>query len=266
MSHVPGPALEKTTDTTVLVVPCYNEAARLRPEVFRSGVAEYPWLRFLFVDDGSSDDTRSVLETMARGSDRLSVLSLSVNSGKAEAVRLGMLRALETGAGFVGYWDADLSTPLDAIPGFMEVFRSLPRLEIVMGSRVQMLGRDIRRTPTRHYFGRVFATGASLALGLPVYDTQCGAKIFRATNHLRRLLSRPFISRWMFDVELLARFIDTPDEGNAAVVNRADLIYELALQQWVDEPGSKVRTKDGVRALTDLVRIYAMRRRLRRGR
>jgi hypothetical protein len=69
-----------------------------------------------------------------------------------------------------------------------------------------MLGRDIRRSAFRHYAGRLFATFASLQLRLPVYDTQCGAKIFRATPEVVALFGRPFRLRWCFDVEVLSRF------------------------------------------------------------
>src|SRR5439155_4840561 len=108
------------------------------------------------------------------------------------------------GADYVGYWDADLATPLQAIPEFLEVFAERPGLELVCGARVRLLGRDIRRTRRRHYLGRAFATVASWLLQLSVYDTQCGAKLFRASPRITAVFNQPFHTRWLFDVEILA--------------------------------------------------------------
>ncbi len=240
------------------MVPCFNEAARLDRGAFEVHAREHPGTGFLFVDDGSTDATREVIEELAaRGDGAIGVLALERNRGKAEAVRRGMLRALEQGPRFAGYWDADLSTPLSALPRFEAVLEQRDALRLVMGSRIRLLGRDVRRSELRHYVGRVFATAASLTLGLAVYDTQCGAKLFRVDGALGDVFGEPFVSHWAFDVEVIARLL----ARHAASGELESLIYELPLQRWHDVAGSKVRPLDFPAALLDLLRIHRRYRR-----
>ena len=114
---------------------------------------------------------------------------------------------------------------------------------------MKLLGRQIERVAARHYLGRVFATAASLTLDLPVYDTQCGAKFFRRTPALEEALARPFLSRWVFEVELLSRVTRGP---HAISVDR---IQEEPLLVWRDVAGSKLTNRAKVRAVVDLARI-----------
>jgi hypothetical protein len=187
------------------------------------------------------------------------MLDLPRNSGKAEAVRQGMLKALTQDPAFVGYWDADLATPLDAIPQFMDVLSAKPELQLAIGSRVRLLGRSIDRRPTRHYLGRVFATAASLVLRLPVYDTQCGAKLIRVSPATRGLFAQPFRTNWVFDVELLARFLQSyPRKTGFSAV---DSIYEIPLIEWRDVEGSKVKARDFFKSFFELLAIYRAYRR-----
>ncbi len=236
-----------------LVVPCFNEAARLPREAFLGFARGHPEVRFVMVDDGSSDGTRELLSGLQGVlPGQFELLAMPGNCGKAEAVRRGVLRAFDL-APYVGYWDADLSTPLEEIPFFCEVLDRHAEVELVFGARVQLLGRSIRRRAIRHYLGRVFATVASLMLDLAVYDTQCGAKLFRASERLRRVFEDPFHTSWVFDVEVLARLRSMQREGDPPLER---IIYELPLRVWHDVRGSKIRPLDLFLVPRDLLWIY----------
>jgi glycosyltransferase involved in cell wall biosynthesis len=244
-----------TPSELALVVPCYNEAARLDPEAFLHFLTMHPAVELVFVDDGSVDGTAEVLDRMrAAAPARLTTLRQPVNRGKGEAVRAGILAALSRQPHVVGFFDADLSTPLRAVDDFLAVLRTHPTVEFVLGSRVRLMGRDVKRRATRHYLGRVFATAASLALDLPIYDTQCGAKVIRVNAATASLFADPFRSRWVFDVELIGRYLRLPVAPGGPP--RRDGLYELVVPAWHDRPGSKVQWHDFPRAMVDLAYIW----------
>jgi len=125
-----------------------------------------------------------------------------------------------------------------------------------------MLGYDIERSAVRHYLGRVFATAASVILKARVYDTQCGAKLFRVGAALQAALGDPFPDRWSFDVELLARLL-YPPPGVPPVA--PDQIVEVPLTEWRDVGGSKLHMIPAGRSLVALAgvrRRVAARRKL----
>jgi glycosyltransferase involved in cell wall biosynthesis len=238
----------------IVVIPCYNEEKRLRPELFEAFIHETSSIHFLFVNDGSTDRTLAILEGLRdRMPVTVEVLNQARNQGKAEAVRAGMKWAIEQrGASYTGFWDADLATPLSEIPRLLALLRDNPTIEIILGSRVRLLGRFIDRRPARHYSGRIFATLASIILRLPVYDTQCGAKLFRVTPTLQDLLGAPFLSRWIFDVELLARFLKALRTESRTAPPR---IHEEPLVMWQEIGGSKLTFVDTLKALNELLVI-----------
>jgi glycosyltransferase involved in cell wall biosynthesis len=235
----------------IVVIPCFNEEHRLPVDELRRFVLDGVRLEVLFVNDGSTDGTQRLLQSLvAEDPARFSLLDLERNNGKAEAVRRGMLAAIERRPELFGFWDADLATPLSELSGFLDVFNARPEIAMVFAARVRLLGRAISRNPARHYVGRVGATLISTSLGLAVYDTQCGAKLFRWGMEMKELFAAPFLSRWIFDVEIIARLIR--QRGRAAA---AQTIYELPIREWHDVKGSKVRSADFVRALKDLWKI-----------
>ncbi len=247
---------------TLLVVPCYNEAERLEPGAFLAAVRDEPNLGFVFVNDGSTDDTATVLATLcSQQPERLFALNLERNSGKAEAVRRGVLEAYERDAELSGYWDADLATPLRFIGEFARILER-PDVEMVLGSRVRLLGRHVQRKAGRHYIGRGFATIAGLALTLPVYDTQCGAKLFRADDVFRQVFSQPFELGWCFDVEIFARLLVAQREGRIEITRQC---VEFPLDEWIDAPGSKLTAKHFPRILKELGSLFVIAHKARRG-
>lgn len=228
---------------TAIIVPCYNESSRLQQGKFTDYAAGNSEVCFIFINDGSTDRTRETLECLCRLAPRqMQCIHLENNGGKANAVRKGVLTALEQDFDPIGYWDADLSTPLNAIDRLGNVLND-PNVTVVMGSRVKLLGRKIQRRFFRHYFGRVFATLASLILNIPVYDTQCGAKLFRNTPELAMAFSQPFSVKWAFDVELLARLKVIKEKTGASPVDAT--IVEYPLEEWTHVSGSKIKVRDG---------------------
>jgi dolichyl-phosphate beta-glucosyltransferase len=209
-------------------------------------------VRLLFVDDGSTDHTERVLAAMADASDAIEVFTLPSNAGKAEAVRRGLLVAVRNGATTVGYYDADLATPPQELLRLIETLEARPDLAGVLGSRVARLGSSIERNALRHYLGRAYATLASMALGITVYDTQCGAKVFRVTDTFVAALAEPFRSTWAFDVELLDRLLRGTGQAPGLSV---DAFAELPLETWHDVSGSKLRLAPALTALFDLLPI-----------
>ncbi len=240
---------------TIIVVPCFNEANRIDTARFQEFAAATRGIRFLLVNDGSTDGTLGVLERLhAVAPDKFRFVHLSRNSGKAEAVRRGVLTALADGPQYVGFWDADLATPLDEIPRFCRVLDEQPSIELVIGARLPLLGHSIQRRPLRRLLGRLFANVAGLALGTGIYDTQCGAKLFRADEICAELFEQPFMARWIFDVEIFARLV--AGRGHVGGTYLAQVVYEFPLDSWRDVAGSKLKASDFFKSFSELARIY----------
>ena len=224
-----------------VVVPCYNEEHRLCANTFIKELSNSPNLTFLFVNDGSKDNTLNVIQNICYSNPtRALCLSLDKNSGKGEAVRLGMLHLLVKGSyDIIGFWDADLAVPLCEIWDFVNVFRQNQSVRGVIGSRVHLAGRLIERVHLRHYLGRLFATIMSWTFGFAVYDTQCGAKLFDP-KVLTPVVQEPFCSRWIFDVELIiriSRLVFLHNKNNW--LTHDSWLYEMPVSEWRDVSGTK---------------------------
>lgn len=232
-----------------VIIPCFNEAERLAAnrEAFLSTTCD-----LVFVDDGSTDGTAEWVRSL--GQPHIHLLQLPSNAGKAEAVRQGILfsqtlpgaRDME----WVGYWDADLSTPLSEADYFLRfaTLHSEREPAAVLGSRVSRLGSQIERSAVRHLLGRCFATVVKCLLPqINSYDSQCGAKLFRR-EWLDPVFGKPFLSRWIFDVEIILRLRDAE-------------VLECPVRQWKEIPGGRFRIhRHAWGVLKDLLRITAQYR------
>ena len=235
-----------------VVIPCYNEEHRLRGAEFLAFLDGHPTATLCLVDDGSADRTLTVLQALReQRPGRIIVHAVSPNGGKAEAVRAGVRHVITVGAwSIVGYWDADLSTPLGEVDRLLSALEDDPACWLVMGSRVKRLGARIERRVARHVLGRLFAAFASGILGFPVYDSQCGAKLFRREG-VDVFFREPFLTRWLFDLEMLARLRNYVG-GSAMEVAR-----EVPLGSWQEVGGSKLRLREMIQVPLELLRIRA---------
>ena len=228
-----------------IVIPCYNEYARLPADEFRRFMNGRRDVTLCMVDDASVDATPMLLrELQAEFPEQILLLQQSENRGKAEAVRKGILHCHELDiAPNLAYLDADLATSLEEC---VSLLAYLNGKSFVFASRILRVGSVVERKFSRFLIGRVVATTISNILGLKVYDTQCGCKVLKSTL-APLLFEQPFRSRWLFDVELFSRMLAYygPDKA-------VSLMEEVPVKRWVDRGDSKVRLSYFFRMWKDL--------------
>lgn len=234
-----------------LIIPCYNEEQRLRGDLIEAFSKDQEHIHIWLVNDGSKDNTLIKIRDIASRCERVHVLDIPQNGGKAEAIRKGTLHICSEAEGFdlIGFIDADFSAPLEeALRLLQEQERTGAR--IVAGARVKMLGHHVRRSAARHYFGRIFATYAVTLLKLPNYDTQCGLKLFDQAI-AKELFSEPLFSKWFFDIELFVRAMVVLGKES---YNRD--VIEVPLGFWKEIGASRLKITDFMKAPFEVFRIY----------
>ena len=234
-----------------LIVPCFNEENRLDPEPFIHAINQYEQLTLCFVNDGSTDQTHITLLQSFGQTPRIQILDLHKNVGKAEAVRQGILHMMnqQKDDHFFGFLDADLSTPVNELMGMFEVISQNVEIDMIFGLRLKRYGANVRRLVSRHFAGRVFATIANWLLKIEIYDSQCGAKIFRK-KIVSTLFSDEFTSKWFFDLELIMRY-----RNHHPSKSLYQGIFEYPLLTWVEMGNSKIKLKDMLEAPFELLKI-----------
>ena len=202
------------------------------------------------MNDGSSDNTDSVLEDLRiKFPEYVSVINQEKNEGKAAAVRLGMNNALRNNKfNRFAFLDADLSTSIEEC--ILLSKKITKEISFVFGSRIKKLDNKIQRKAHRFIIGRVIATFISKMLRLPIYDSQCGCKIF-SREWTTLIFNEVFLTRWLFDVEIFYRLIN--HFGRTKIQTK---ILEVPLSAWIDSENSKVSLFYGIKVWFDLLKIY----------
>ena len=123
------------------------------------------------------------------------------------------------------------------------------KIHFAFGSRILKLDNNIKRKWYRFFFGRIVATAISKSLELSLYDSQCGCKVFDQSLG-DKIFVEPFISKWLFDVEIFFRAINIYGRENIK-----EHIKEVPLNEWVDTPDSRVSPWYFFRLWLDLYKI-----------
>lgn len=233
-----------------IVVPAYNEERRLPDtlEQIRSHLAnqDFQW-EAIIVDDGSADDSATIVERMTARDDRFRLIR-NPHAGKGYAVRTGMLEAK---GDLVFMADADLSMPISEIEKFVPLAQN--DNDVVIGSREADGAKRLDEPFYRHLMGRVFNLLVQAMLVPGIKDTQCGFKCFR----------RP-AARAIFQN---LRLYNTPKEVVGPMVTGFDVevlylarkwglqVRELPII-WHHSPTENVNpVRDTLRMLGDIMRV-----------
>jgi CheY-like chemotaxis protein len=252
-----GVVTAKKSDTRILqkncvgvVIPCYNEEERLLSEEFKQFAHKNLGYHLCFVNDGSTDNTLSVLKKIKEDNpDNISIYNCKQNGGKAEAVRQGVLHLVkDQQLDYIGFLDADLSTNFRDFDDLVKTIESSD-FKIVSGSRIARMGANITKESARKLISMSINLIIQTILGMPFKDTQCGAKVMDR-EIASKMFNKKFVTKWLFDVELFMRM--KKYYGKSEVKS---MICEQPLKRWIHADGSKLSMKDSVKIVGQLAKI-----------
>lgn len=136
-----------------VIVPVFNEAVGLEEFCTRMlavlEALDLNW-QLLFVDDGSTDETRRVIEDWRQRKQQIGLIALSRNFGKEQAMTAGLDHV---NADAVIIIDADLQDPPELIPKLVERWRK--GFDVVYAQRNSRQGDSWFKRATAATFYRV---------------------------------------------------------------------------------------------------------------
>jgi dolichyl-phosphate beta-glucosyltransferase len=211
LDHRLADAAARPTADLEVAIPAYNEAARLPRTLQRTieFLREQPWSsRIVVVDNGSCDETAEVTRAIARTADPRVPVDLVGCSrpGKGAAVRRALLSSRSR---FVGFFDADLSTPVENLVVAMSHLEN--GAAAVIGSRHTAGSLFVEAQPTGRRLGGAVFRGAVRTVVKGVRDTQCGFKFFERGAVTHALVACR-TTGFAFDVELLRQMQRNGDQ------------------------------------------------------
>jgi dolichyl-phosphate beta-glucosyltransferase len=184
-----------------IVIPAFNESGRIPAtlDAVLACIRSRGWdAEVIVVNDGSTDNTAEIVQTIGRDAPELRMIENPGNRGKGYAVRNGILHAL---GDIVMFTDSDLSAPIEEAERLFAAITG--GADIAIGSRWLEAGRQTHRQPLyRQFFGRCFNAVCRMVMRLPFADTQCGFKAFTRTA-AQTVFQLQTIERWGFDPEIL---------------------------------------------------------------
>lgn len=224
-----------------IIIPAYNEAERIPQTLVdmdkRLGGVDYSY-EILVVNDGSKDNTASVVKNMAKMVKNLKLIDIKDNVGKGGAVKQGMLLA----SGRIRlFTDADNSTSIDQFEKMIPLFKE--GFGVVIGSRA-LRGAELDPPEPlyRRIIGKVLNMFIQVLLMPGIWDTQCGFKAY-TDEAAEKIFMISRISGWGFDVESLA------------LAKRLGFRIKEIPVYWVNDARSHVNISGGLHFLTETCTI-----------
>lgn len=235
----------------VIIVPLFNEAKRWNENFFES-LLEIDYVNWVFVDDGSDDETFNILLEFKLKHPEIEIIKHDENSGKSNAIKTGMIFAFDNvlinDFGWIGFMDSDGAFSKEDVVRIVGKIGEMDfNYDSIWSSRIALSGRKIERSLIRHHISRVIASYFGLFLVRLPYDTQSGFKIYKADLSLKKSLEIEFKTKWFFDIELMC---------NIESVNQKQLrIWEEPLLSWKEISGSKIKIRSFTKFLIEIIQV-----------
>ena len=182
-----------------IIVPVFNQEKKISyslkgiKQAIESAFSDY---ELIVVNDGSTDNTLTILKGITSIDPHIRVLSYTPNRGKGYAVRQGVLQSHGDAVMFL---DGDLDISPDSIKDYVE---RLGIFDLVIASKRHPQS-SVTIPRSRAFLSRAFNLLIRMATGIPQKDTQVGFKVGKG-DIMRAIFRNASINRYAFDVELFA--------------------------------------------------------------